>query len=121
MDYSVEEILKVFKDKECLHKASQRITHVLVKDITVDKQGVELKLEIINNKQAVNELGDMEYEEKPEELNSTFRFMGDWQITSFHDMRLHIAYVSAELNAKPESVQLFKDGELDFFKLWKRK
>ena len=35
-------------------------------------------------------------------------------------MRLYVAYVSAELNAKPESVQLFKDGELDYFKLWQR-
>ncbi len=120
MDYAEKEILETFKDKECLHKAGQIITHVRVNDMKISEQGIELKLEIANSKQAVNELGDLEYEEKPEELNSTFRFMGDWQITSFRDMRLHIAYVSAELNANPKSLQLFKDGELDFFKLWQR-
>ena len=120
MDYSEKEILATFKDKECLHKESQRITHVFVKDIKISEQGVKLKLEVINSKQAVNFYGDLEYEEKPEELKLSFRFMGDWQITSFRDMRLHIAYVSAELNANPESIRLFKENELDFFKLWQR-
>ena len=120
MDYSEKEILKVFKDKECLHKASQRILHVLVKDIKVDEQGIELKLETINSKQAVNFYGDLEYEEKPEELNMIFGLSGVWDITTFYDMHLYVAYVGDELNTKPESVQLFKDGELDFFKLWKR-
>ena len=120
MDYSEEEILKNFKDKECLHKASQRITHVRVTDVKVDKQGVEMKLEVINSKQAVNFHGDLEYEEIPGELNSVFGLSGVWEITSLYDMHLYVAYVGDELNAKPESVQLFKDGELDFFKLWKR-
>ena len=120
MDYSEKEILEIFKDKECLHKAGQRITHVLVKDVKVDKQGVKLKLETISSKQAVNFYGDLEYEEKPEELNRIFGLSGVWDITTLYDMHLYVAYVGDELNAKPESVQLFKDGELDFFKLWKR-
>ena len=120
MDYSEKEILATFKDKECLHKAGQIITHVRVNDIKISEQGIELKLEIVNSKQAVNELGDMEYEEKPEELNTSFIFSGAWDIINFRDMIVHVTYINGELNTDPETLHFFKNNETNFYKLWKR-
>jgi len=120
MDYSKDEIIDAFLERICLYKDGQVIYEVFVKSIKVDDMGVKFELVICNNKQATNFYGDLEYEEESDKLNTKLHFSGAWEITSFRDMRIHIAYVSAELNANPKSLQLFKNGELDFFKLWQR-
>ena len=119
MNNREQEIIKTFKGKECLYKESRRISHVLVKELTVDKEKVEFKLEIISSRQAFHSDDGLEYENVPEKLNSSFIFSGVWDITSFRDKMLHVAYVNGELNAKQKSLQLFKEEETDFFKIWR--
>ena len=121
MNYSEKEIITVFKDKECLYKESGTISKVLVKHIKVDDWGVKLELKIIAGKQAINDFGDLEYEENQEVLNSCFTFSGAWEIASFSEMHLHVAYVGGELNGNPVSLQLFDRNETDYFKLWRPK
>ena len=120
MKYSKEEILTIFKDKECLYKENQRIINVLIHDIKVDDWGVKFNLKTCNSKQAVNIYGDLEYEEKPEELNTSFIFSGAWDIINFRDMIVHVTYISGELNTDPETLHFFKNNETNFYKLWKR-
>ncbi len=120
MDYSEKEIFTIFKDKTCLYREGGRISQVLVKNIKVDDWGVSFELEICSRIHANNDLGDLEYKEKAEELNNIFTFSGAWELTSINNKRLHVAYVNGELNANSKSVHLFNDGETDFFKLWNR-
>jgi len=118
MKHEKQEVLNAFKGKECLYKEGKEIYQVTVSSFQIDDWGIKLTLKISNSKQAINDLGDLEYIEKPKELNQIFSFSGAWEITNLSNMILHVSYINGSLNANPTSVERFKKGEIDLRKVW---
>ena len=110
-----DEIIAAFEGKECVYNESRRFSHVKVKSVTVDDWGITFELSYPSIYQASEGHEFMEYCEVPEDLNRTFEFSGAWEIASFHDDQVYIAYVGGRLNNSTKLLEAFKRKDPDLY------
>lgn len=107
-----------FLSKEALYKENGELFVVKIVSQKEDSWGLTLSLKIaVNRFGRENDYDEMEYFSK-EIFKDEFTVSGAWDVVSFSNEILRIAYVGVEINFRQAAISAFINEGNDWYDIW---